>query len=469
MSERGCHVTIVGGGITGLTAAFYLQKEIAAKDLPLSFTLIEAGERLGGKVLTERHDGFVMEKGPDSFLARKEGASELVEELGMQDDLVRNNTGQAYILHRDRLHPIPEGAVMGIPTKLTPFITSRLFSPAGKARAAADLVLPRSEMNGDQSVGQFFRRRLGNDVVDHLIEPLLSGIYAGNIDRLSLMSTFPQFYQLERKYRSLILAMKNTRSPARAKAKPQGQFLTLKGGLQSLVDALEKRLPETSVIKNTPLRRIEKKNTGYRLYFNNDRTLETDTVILAVPSRVAHSALASNSFLQPLSETTPTSVANVVLAYSETAARLKQEGTGFVVPRRENYTITACTWTHKKWPHTAPEGKALLRCYVGRAGADSIVDRSDEHIVEAVLEDLKRISNITGDPEFYRITRWKNAMPQYAVGHQTHLQNAREQLRRHFPGIVLAGASYGGVGLPDCIDQGKAAVNDIIQYIFDNR
>ena len=466
MNDNNFHITIVGGGVTGLAAAFYLQKHIEDRGLLLDFTLLEASSRLGGKVQTDFYDGFVMEKGPDSFLERKKSATELVRDLGLQNKLVRNRTGQSYILHRDELLPIPAGAVMGIPTALKPLMQSRLITLRGKLRAVADLFLPHTPVAGDQSVGHFFRKRFGDDIVDHLIEPLLSGIYAGNIDTLSLMATFPQFYQLEQQYRSLILAMKKTRTTKRRGEMPQGQFLTLKDGLQSIVNAIEARLPAKSIMKNSALRQIEKYNGRYRLYLDGNRTIDTDAVILAVPSPVAQRTLGSHQLLQPLSRIPATSVANVVLAYPKDAVRLDQDGTGFLVPRTADYTITACTWTHKKWPHTAPPGKALLRCYVGRAGADSIVHQSDDTIVQTVLSDLKRISNIDAQPEFYRISRWHNAMPQYAVGHRQKVQKAQEQLAQQFAGIVLAGASYEGVGLPDCIDQGKKAVNDVISHLL---
>lgn len=219
-------------------------------------------------------------------------------------------------------------------------------------------------------------------------------------------------------------------------------------------------------MKNCALRQIAKHKGRYRLSLDDDRSIDTDAVILAVPSPIAQRVLNGHPSLQSISRIPATSVANVVLAYPEEAVQLKQDGTGFLVPRTANYTITACTWTHKKWPHTTPQGKALLRCYVGRAGADSIVNQSDDTIVQAVISDLKRISNIDAQPEFYRISRWRNAMPQYAVGHRTRLQGARDQLSQEFPGIVLAGASYEGVGLPDCIDQGKKAVNDVIGYLL---
>lgn len=210
MNEQRKKVVVVGGGITGLTAAFYLQKEVREKGLPIDILLLEASNRLGGKIQTIRRDGFIVERGPDSFLIRKKSFGVLAEDLGIADELVRNATGQAYVLYNDELHPIPPGSVMGIPTQLGPFMSSNLFSVAGKVRAAGDFFLGKSEAAGDESLGRFFRRRLGNEVVDNLIEPLLSGIYAGDLDRLSLNSTFPQFKQVEQNHRSLILGMKKT-------------------------------------------------------------------------------------------------------------------------------------------------------------------------------------------------------------------------------------------------------------------
>lgn len=197
-------VAVVGGGITGLAAVYYLQKEAREKGYPLEVVLIEASHRLGGKIQTMRKDGFIIERGPDSFLARKKSFGILAEDLGIDDQLVSNATGQAYVLVGDELHPIPGGSVMGIPTQIAPFVTSGLFSWSGKFRAAGDFVLPKSSVVGDQSLGQFFRRRFGGEVVENLIEPLLSGIYAGDIDKLSLQSTFPQFHELEQKRKSVV-------------------------------------------------------------------------------------------------------------------------------------------------------------------------------------------------------------------------------------------------------------------------
>jgi len=466
MNHKQPHVTIVGGGMTGLSAAFYLAKTIQAERLPIRFTLVEASERLGGKVRTERWDGFIIERGPDSLLARKKAAPQLIADLGLKHETVRNQTGQSYILHHNRLYPIPEGAVMGIPTKLTPFATTTLISPLGKMRALlGDLLLPRSPQQADQSVGHFFRRRLGNEIVERLIEPLLSGIYAGNIDQLSLMATFPQFYHQEQKYRSLMIGMKKA-VPQTKKGEPQqGAFLTFKRGLYSLVEAIMDHLPPDTIRLNAALSRIEKAESGYALYFRDGSSIATDAVILAVPHDVTTKVLAHYPFSRMTRGVPATSVATVALAFDADDIHIPYEGTGFVVTRTSKQTITACTWTHKKWPHTTPEGKVLIRSYVGRAGDQTIVEQSDETIVQTVLNDLQAVTPTKGSPLFHVVTRWCEGMPQYVVGHKEWLKHVQEQLVKHLPGIRLAGASYEGIGLPDCIEQGKKAAIQTIDDI----
>ena len=277
-------IAVVGGGITGLSATFYLQREAEKHSLPIDLALIEGEERLGGKVKTERNNGFTMEMGPDSFLERKSSAKQLAIDLGLKEELVRNRTGQSFILHQGQLLPMPEGAVMGIPTRLTPFVRSELFSVSGKFRAAQDLVLPKKKGKEDVSVGAFFRRRFGDELVDHLIEPLLSGIYAGDLDQLSLKATFPNFAQMEQEHRSLILAtMKNRSRRKTENRKPQGQFLTLKRGLESLVEAIQDQLPEETVITGNPVQRIIKEGDRYLLVLRSGRVIQADAVIMAVP------------------------------------------------------------------------------------------------------------------------------------------------------------------------------------------
>ncbi|MGG3490795.1 protoporphyrinogen oxidase, partial [Brevibacillus choshinensis] len=366
MSDKAYHITIVGGGITGLTAAFYLQKEMEAKGLPIRFELLEEKDRLGGKIKTWRHEGFVIEQGPDSFLERKTSAAQLAKDLGLEQELVRNSTGQAYIWHHDRLMPIPEGAVMGVPTKLMPFVTSELISWPGKIRAAADLFLPASKENGDISVGDFFRRRLGDEVIENLIQPLLSGVYSGDIDNLSLLASFPQFAQMEKQHRSLILAMKHSRPQSKVQGKPKGIFLTLKNGLETLVEGVESQLPANVFRKNTGVQELIKRESGgYTLVTKDGERIETDAVLFTVPHAVAEPLLRPYTSVPSLPEAKPHMVATISMAFPEAAVDLRLEGTGYIVPRNSGAKITACTWAHRKWPHTTPAGKALLRCFVG--------------------------------------------------------------------------------------------------------
>jgi protoporphyrinogen/coproporphyrinogen III oxidase len=458
-------IAIIGGGITGLSAAFYLQKAITTHNLPIKFTLIEPSSNLGGKIKTERQDGFVIERGPDSFLKRKKEAVELIKEVGLEHELVTNHTGQSYVLKGDQLYPIPEDAVMGVPTRVGPFITSGLFSPIGKARAALDLLKPKSNVQGDQSVGSFFRRRLGNEVVDYLIEPLLSGIYASNIDDLSLNATFPNFLQLEQKHRSLVLGMRSTRTSSGPKKKT-GQFYTLKRGLFSLVEAVQNEIPVESVLLNTAVKKLHRLDTGYQLDLGNGQSIFADTVMIAAPYKVVAELLPENSAIAGLRNMDYTTVANVALAFSAEQINIEQEGTGFVVSRQDDYLITACTWTNKKWPHTTNSGKVLLRCYVGRPGNQDVTSYDDAQLVNLVMNDLKKVMDIKGTPEFSVVSRWKEAMPQYKVGHKEWVNDVKEAMENHFPNVYAIGASYDGVGIGDCIRQGKDTVRKLLNEKF---
>ena len=471
MSEQRKKVVIVGGGITGLSAAYYMQKEAREKELPLDVILVEASNRLGGKIQTVRRDGFVIERGPDSFLIRKKSIGILAEDLGIEGELEKNATGQAYVLVNNELHPIPGGSVMGIPTELGPFLKTELFSLTGKIRAAGDFILPRSGIEGDQSLGSFFRRRFGGEIVENLIEPLLSGVYAGDIDHMSLESTFPQFYEVEKKHRSLILGMKKT-TPKQVPqknghgAKKEGVFHTFRNGLETLVEAIEQRLVPESVIKGVKIEAIEDAGEKTILEMSAGQKIEADAVILTTGHEMAGRLFAPHGLLQDLRKIPTTSVATVALAFPEEAVVQEKEGTGFLVSRSSDYSITACTWTHRKWPTTTPKGKVLLRAFVGRAGDEAIVDLPDAEIEKIVLADLEKIIGIKGKPDFTVITRWKKDRPQYRVGHKQRVIEARKELEAKFPNVKLAGASYTGVGLPDCVDQGKAAVKEIIEELF---
>ncbi|MFA9458866.1 protoporphyrinogen oxidase [Halalkalibacter sp. AB-rgal2] len=461
-------IAIIGGGITGLAAACHLEQAIA-RGANIEYDLYEATNRLGGKIRTEYRNGFIIERGPDSFLARKQSMARLAKEIGMEDELLANDTGQAFILKGETLHPMPEGAVMGIPTQLKPFLKTGLLSPIGKVVALKDLMLPPvTESDEDISLGHFFRRRLGDEVVDHLIEPLLSGIYAGDLDRLSLKSTFPQFQKMEEEHGSLIKGISKQRAKnqtfTKSNEKKQGMFLSFKRGLESFVDGIEAYLQNGRIYKNAHINEIVKTENSYNVHLmNNSRRY--DAVIVSTPAPVAGQLFNDDQHFSYLNEMKATSVATVAMAFREEQVILPYDGTGFVVSKKGNHVITACTWTHKKWKHTAPEGYALLRAYVGRPNDSNIVDQSDEQIVKAALDDLKTITHIEGEPEFFYVTRWKEAMPQYEVGHSFKVEKLTEDIEKLYPGAYLAGGAYKGIGLPDCIDQGEAAAKDALMFV----
>jgi oxygen-dependent protoporphyrinogen oxidase len=371
-----------------------------------------------------------------------------------------------------KLHRMPEGSFMGIPTQITPFILSGLFSPIGKVRAALDFVLPRSGVQGDQSLGHFFRRRFGNEVVENLIEPLLSGIYAGDIDKMSLLATFPIFDKIEREHRSLVLGLKTVSPPPKKQNNDRvktdakkGIFISVGTGLQSVVQAIEEKLLPNTVKKSVKVERIIKTGEQYEVKLNNGETIIADNVIISTQHQSVPQMLPDIEEVQFFNEMPSTSVANVSMAFPLSAIEKDIDGTGFVVSRNSDYTITACTWTHKKWEHSTPPGYALLRCYVGKPGDEAIVEQTDEEIIKVALDDLSKTMNITSKPEFTYVNRWKDSMPQYTVGHVERLEKANSALAEKMPGIYFAGGSYKGVGVPDCIDQAEAAVAKILENL----
>ncbi|WHX39882.1 protoporphyrinogen oxidase [Mesobacillus sp. AQ2] len=462
-------VIIIGGGITGLATAYYLQKEAKVKQLPIEVKLIEASGRLGGVIRTEKRDGFIIERGPDSIIARKKSAMRLIEEVGLQDKIISNTAGRSYIYARGRLHTMPEGSFMGIPTKVTPFALSGLFSSLGKLRAAGDFILPKDAPKADQSLGAFFRRRLGDEVVDNLIDPLLSGIYAGDIDELSLMALFPNFYEIEQKHRSLVIGLnKSMPKPPKTAKKPgskKGMFISLSTGLEELVHQVEKRLDEGSVLKERAVKKVEKTGKVYKVHLESGELETADSVVIATDHFHAQHMLSEYPFMEPFKHMPANSVANVAMAFPKSAIEKDIDGTGFLVSRNSDFRITACTWTHKKWPGTSPDDMALLRCYVGKPDDQEAVNLSDDEIIELVLRDLNKTMNITAKPEFTVVTRWSKAMPQYTVGHLERIAKVKSELEKELPGICLAGGSFEGVGIPGCIDQAEAAVAKVLEYL----
>lgn len=472
-------IVIVGGGITGLSTAFYVKRYLYEAGLTCDVQLLEKSGRLGGKIETLHRDGFVIEKGPDSFLARKLPIVDLSRELGLEDELTGTNPNpkmkKTYILHQGKLHRMPQGLVLGIPTEWSPFLKTGLISPAGKARAALDLLLPKRTDSSDESLGHFLERRLGREVLENIAEPLLAGIYAGDTFKLSLSATFPQFRAVEQKKRSLILGMIASRKEGQALpglpvAAKNSMFLTYKNGLSTLVERLTEQLAD-HVVMGHGVQSIWRKPDGGKGYLleldGNGGMMEADSVVLTTPAPATGRLLAELelSEAEHLTSLKYVSVANVIMAFNAKDITRPLDGTGFVIPRKEGTTITACTWTSSKWLHSAPEGKILLRCYVGRAGAEEWVNWSDAELLSKVMADLRRLHGIEAEPLFSEITRLPHSMPQYPVGHLDALSRLRERMAIELPGVYVAGAAFEGVGLPDCIRQGRDVAKQVVDQL----
>lgn len=464
-------VVIVGGGMTGLSAAYHLQKQVKSKQLPIEITLVEGSNRLGGHVQTIKRDGFTIEKGPDSLLARKPIAMELAKELGILDQTRRNSTGQSFMLIQNRLHQMPKGAFMGVPKEIRPLMHSQSFTTTGKIRALMDIILPKRKSSEDESLGQFMRRRFGNQVVDNQIDPLLSGIHSGDIDQMSLQAIYPVFEKMEKDYGSVMKGLSKTMAkPAKKKRDantPQGQFISFTDGLQTFVNALEAHLETVEVIRRNKVKHMEKKEGGYHLLLDSGKVLEAELVLVAVPHTQVPAMLSKHEPLKALYNIPATSTANVVLAFDAKQIKRDLDGTGFLVTRNSNYRITACTWTHRKWEGTAPEGKALLRCYLGKPDDQEVVNESDEALVDIVLKDLSKVMKIKGKPLFYEITRFIKARPQYHVGHLDLVGGVRNYVHEHLPNLELIGSSYDGTGLPDCMEHGKKAAERAVKALME--
>ncbi|MDO3412334.1 protoporphyrinogen oxidase [Saccharibacillus sp. CPCC 101409] len=485
-------VVVLGGGISGLSAAYYLNKQAKEQGVPVEITLVERSERLGGKLRTERRGDFLIEKGPDSFLARKPAIMELTKELGLESELVPTNPDAktSYILHKGRMHPMPMGFILGIPTKLTPFMRTGLISPLGKLRAALDFFLPARRGGEDEALGDFIERRLGREVLERITEPLLAGIYAGDTRRLSMLATFPQFKAMEERSGSLIKGMargggRPKSAPASAAAKRsapsaaggtgkaggavgKSMFLSYRGGLSALIERLEERLRREGVriVTGAGADSLTGRPDGRTdIVLDSGERLNADGVICAVPAFEAARLLKQAETARRLQEIEYVSVANIALAYRTSDLNISFERSGFLVPRKEGKMITACTWSSTKWKHVAPQGRTLLRTYIGRAGAQEWTSMSDAELIEAAKRDLRELTGLDAEPQWAEVSRCMSSMPQYPVGQLDMLREARSELEEKLPGVLLCGAGYGGVGIPDCIAGGRDAAKNLLKQL----
>jgi len=492
-------VVIIGAGITGLAVAHRILERARDCGQQLDLKLLEASDRVGGIVQTRERDGFLLEGGPDSFISEKPAALELAKRLGLESQLIETN-GQhrrSFVVRQGRLSPVPEGFHLLAPSRLWPFLKSDIFSWAGKARMALDLLLPRRQQNGsetDESLAQFVRRRLGNEALERMAQPMVGGIYTADPEQLSLRATMPRFLEMEREHRSLIRALRKQGSSPRVSEGSDRSptvnegsgtsgaryslFLSFGRGMQVLTDKLTEQISasdgsgQISVRLNAAVESIALEaspgdnSSKWKLKTSGNETFIADAVCLALPAYVSARLLneIDPQLSTELNGISYASSATINLAYKREDIPHPLDGFGFVVPFIEKRSLMACTFSSVKFAGRAPQGHALLRAFVGGALQPELFELSETELLARVRDDLRQLLGIERAPLFAEVSKWERSMPQYHLGHLARVKRIEERVAS-LPGLVLAGNAYSGLGIPDCIRSGEAAADKILTGI----
>ncbi len=460
-------IAIIGGGISGLSAAFYLEQE-RAKGAPVEYTLFEAANRLGGVMFSDRIGDCIVEGGPDSFLTEKPWASQLCGELGIAGDLIGSNDAErvTYIVVKGRLVPMPDGLMFMVPTMLLPTALTPLFSWKTKLRMLGELMHPPHRAQKDETVAEMVERHFGPEVVDRLADPLLSGVYGGDAASLSARAVLPRFVEMEEKYGSLCRAMLASRKKLAEMQKTQGYkpkplFTSLRWGMQQLIDAVVARLNPQWLRIGCAVSTLTRAGQGWELAtpFGPERF---DAVIFATPARIASKMLAGidPQLSADLGGVQYSSSVTVTMGYEREQLKGCPPGFGFLVPRSEGTRMLATTFVHTKFPFRAPENKALVRCFLGGAKDQGVLQFSDPEITAVVRKELKQLTGLAADPWFVKVYRWERAMAQYTPGHLERIERIGATLKQ-IQNLAIAGNFYKGIGVPDCVRTGKEAAEQM--------
>jgi oxygen-dependent protoporphyrinogen oxidase len=461
-------VVIVGGGITGLSAAYELEKR------NINYLLVEKENRLGGVIKTERKGDFIFEGGPDCFVSFKPWVEELAKELEIEDELIctkEENKG-TYVYSRGKLHLLPEGLAELVPKDIKQFLFTSLLSTFGKARIVLEVLLPPKKNKEDETLASFVKRRFGKELLDKIAEPLIAGIHGSDPETMSLESTFPDFLKMEREFGSVTRGMlrkrremkrKKNKKNATFKIPKKTFFMSFKKGMQELTERLEEKIPNEKIILGNRVINLEKKNTGYLLTLKNGETIEARKVILATPAYISGKLVEriDPEIAQKLKEIPYSSSITIPLVFKKDKFNHSLKGFGVVVPKNEGRKVMAISWISSKWPHRVPERYVMLRVFMGGSQGKKLLSSPEKEILKTALEEVQAIMGVSAEPLDYEVFCFEKSMPQYTLGHKERISFIESRLQKLHSYLFITGGAFHGVGIGDCIREGREIARKI--------
>jgi len=458
-------VAVIGGGITGLSTVYYLQNLVKENQLDVRLILIESSEYLGGKIKTAYEEDFIMETGADSIVTRKPNVASFIEDLHMQDEVVYNATGRSFLHTDNQLKLIPEDSIFGIPLSIESLAKSDLVSAEGKVEALKDFYTENHNFTKNDSVGEFLEYFLGKELVAKQISPVLSGVYSGQVHDLTIASTLPFLLDYKNEYGSIIKGLTENRSLYQKTG--ESKFLSFKNGMSALIDRLEEELTSVQILKGVKAEKLDKEHDRYRIFLSNQEVVDADYIVLATIHTTAQTLLQDEQLDAEFNQLRNNSLISVYLGFDLPDSLLPENGTGFITTEGSNLICNACTWTSRKWDHTSRNNRLLVRLFYKSSNPayESLIQQSNEELKQTAMQDIKNSLEITEEPVYYNVTKWHDTMPNYHIKHHQLVETLETKLAKCYPHILLAGCSYYGVGIPDCIANGKKTAESILDLI----
>lgn len=457
-------VLVIGGGITGLAAMHELHKWKLANESNIRLVLAEASSALGGKIRTEKDKGFLMEAGADSIVARKAQAMTFIQELGLENDVVYNAAGKSFIFTEGELKQIPTDAVFGIPTSLESLAKTPLVTAEGKVEALKDFYTTAEDYTKDDSVGSFLEHCFGKELVEKQIAPVLSGVYSGNLIDLTIGSTLPYLLDYKKEFGSIIKGFEANRETFQGSNGKK--FISFKSGLGKLIDAYEEKFSNVEILKDTKVSTIVKTERGYQVSFQNEDVMEADYIVMSIPHTEARKLLKEQKMEELFTQLKTSSLISIYIGFEVPDSVLPADGTGFITAGSSELSCNACTWTSRKWEHTSETKNLLVRLFYksSHPSYTALDQMNEDQLLQAALEDIQNSLGISAQPVSYEVTKWTDSMPNYLITHPLIIKDLESAIADLYPGIWLAGCSYYGVGIPDCIENGAKIAREVIAH-----